>query len=95
MKNSSEKVSYIGQKVFVGIDVHKRNYSVVAVVQGTVVKKWQASAKPDKLAQQLLRYFPGASIHTVSSAARLRSSNAALAALTSSSVGPDGACDKA
>ncbi len=65
MKKSSAKISYIGQKVFVGIDVHKKNYSVVAVVEGTVVKKWQARANPDKLAQQLLRYFPGASIHTV------------------------------
>ena len=65
MKKSSEKVSYIGQEVFVGIDVHKRNYSVVAMFEGTVVKKWHTSANPDKLVKQLLRYFPGASIHTV------------------------------
>ena len=65
MKKSSAKISYIGQKVFVGIDVHKKNYSVVAMVEGTVVKKWLAPANPEKLAQQLLRYFPGASIHTV------------------------------
>ncbi len=65
MKNSSEKVSYIGQEVFVGIDVHKRNYAVVAMVKGTVVKKWHTSANPNKLVKQLLRYFPEASIHTV------------------------------
>ncbi len=65
MKKSSEKLSYIGQEIFVGIDVHKRNYSVVAVVNGTVVKKWHTSANPDKLVKQLLHYFPGASIHTV------------------------------
>ena len=65
MKKSSEKLSYVGQEVFVGIDVHKRTYSVVAVVESTVVKKWQTSANPHKLVKQLLRYFPGASIHTV------------------------------
>ncbi len=32
MENSSKKHSYVGKKVFVGIDVHKRTYSVVAVV---------------------------------------------------------------
>ena len=65
MENSSKKPSYVGKKVFVGIDVHKRTYSVVAVVEGIVVKKWRTSANPDKLANQLLRYFSEASIHTV------------------------------
>ena len=36
MKKASEKISYEGKKVFVGIDVHKRSYSVVAVVEGVV-----------------------------------------------------------
>ena len=65
MENSSKQPSYLGKKVFVGIDVHKRTYSVVAVVEGTVVKKWRTSANPDKLANQLLRYFSGTSINTV------------------------------
>ncbi len=62
--NSSLKNSYVGKKVFVGIDVHKRTYSVVTVVEGVVVKKWRTVASPEKLAQQLVRYFPGASIQT-------------------------------
>ena len=32
MKKASAKIDYEGKKVFVGIDVHKRSYSVVAVV---------------------------------------------------------------
>ncbi len=64
MKNSSGKLSYIGKKVFVGIDVHKRTYSVVTVVEGVIVKKWTTAAIPEKLAIQLGRYFPGAFIHT-------------------------------
>ncbi len=64
MKKTSEKLSYEGKKVFVGIDVHKRSYSVVAVVEGVIVKKWRTVASPDKLAEQLRRYFPEASIYT-------------------------------
>ena len=62
--NSSLKNSYVGKQVCVGIDVHKRTYSVVTVVEGVVVKKWRTVASPEKLAQQLTRYFPGASIET-------------------------------
>ena len=52
------------KKVYVGLDVHKRTYSVVAVVEGVIVKKWRTTAHPEKLAQQLTRYFPDASIET-------------------------------
>ncbi len=62
--NSSVKNCYVGKQVYVGIDVHKRTYSVVTVVEGVVVKKWRTVASPEKLAEQLLRYFSGASIHT-------------------------------
>ncbi len=55
MKKTSLKISYQGKKVFVGIDVHKRTYSVVAVVEGMVVKKWRTAASPNKLAEQLRR----------------------------------------
>ncbi len=61
MKKASAKIDYQGKKVFVGIDVHKKSYSVVAVVEGMVVKKWRTVAIPpirgqaDKLAEQLRR----------------------------------------
>ncbi|MDJ0714652.1 MAG: transposase [Prochloraceae cyanobacterium] len=62
--NSSLKNSYAGKQVYVGIDVHKRTYSVVARVEDIVVKKWRTSAEPEKLATQLQRYFSSATIHT-------------------------------
>ncbi len=49
--NSSVKNSYAGKEVYVGIDVHKRTYSVVTVVEGMVVKKWRTTANPEKLVQ--------------------------------------------
>ncbi len=55
MNKASAKISYQGKKVFVGIDVHKKSYSVVAVVEGIIAKKWRTVASPDKLAEQLRR----------------------------------------
>lgn len=68
MKNSMNTTlisSYKGQPVYVGIDVHKRRYVVVAQINQTVVKKWSTAAVPEELAQQLLRFFPDATIHSV------------------------------
>lgn len=64
MKNSSADNQYVGKKVFIGIDVHKRTYSVVSVMEGVVIKKWQTSASPEKLATQLKSYYLGAEIYT-------------------------------
>ena len=38
--------------------------NVVTMLEGMVVKKWRTVASPSKLAQQLARYFPDASIET-------------------------------
>lgn len=57
-------VSYIGKDVFVGIDVHKKTYAIVARVDGEVMKKWTTVASPEGLTQQLLKYFTGANIFT-------------------------------
>ncbi|MDZ4877662.1 MAG: hypothetical protein CLLPBCKN_007097 [Chroococcidiopsis cubana SAG 39.79] len=57
MNSSSKKPSYTGKDVFIGIDVHKRTYSVVSVVEGIVVKKWQTAAVPEQLTKQLRSYF--------------------------------------
>ncbi|MES1025118.1 MULTISPECIES: transposase [Cyanophyceae] len=72
MNSSSKKPSYTGKNVFIGIDVHKRTYSIVSVVdsivsvvEGIVVKKWQTTAIPDQLARQLKSYFPEANLYSV------------------------------
>ena len=64
MNSSSKKPSYAGKDVFIGIDVHKRTYSVAVVVEGRLVKKWQTSAVPEQLARQLNSYFPEANLHS-------------------------------
>ena len=64
MKNT-EQTSYTGKEVFIGIDVHKKSYSVVARCDKEVVKKWTTAASPKELSQQLVKYFSEATIHSV------------------------------
>ncbi len=64
MKNNSQKPSYEGKEVFVGIDVHKKTYSVVSIVEGAIIKKWRTTAKPEQLTKQLQSYFPVAKIYS-------------------------------
>ncbi|MDJ0747616.1 MAG: hypothetical protein QNJ32_30375 [Xenococcaceae cyanobacterium MO_167.B27] len=64
MKGTTTKNSYIDQDIFIGIDVHKKTYYVVARVNQEIVKKWTAPASPQKLGEQLLKYFGSGRIHT-------------------------------
>ena len=64
MKAATHRISYSGKDVFVGIDVHKKTYSVVARADKEVIKKWTTVASPQRFTEQLLNYFEGAIIHT-------------------------------
>ncbi len=65
IKQTETKNLYLGKEVFVGIDVHKKTYSVVARVERELVKKWTTTASTQSLGDQLLKYFKGAKIQTV------------------------------
>lgn len=54
--------SYLGKKVFIGIDVHKKSYVISAHCDGVVVKKWSTPALAERTAEQLNEYFKGAEI---------------------------------
>ncbi|HEY9826198.1 MAG TPA: IS110 family transposase [Stenomitos sp.] len=64
MKNSLDIISYKGKQIFVGIDVHKKTYSVVCSCDGIVNKKWTTTASPEKLVTQLKALYPQAEICT-------------------------------
>ena len=61
---SKEKVSYIGKKVFIGIDVHRREYSVSCVCDGELVRRCTMAASAEKLVEFVERYFEGATVST-------------------------------
>jgi hypothetical protein len=55
MKPTAPNRSYTGESVYVGIDVHKRTYSVVARIKHKEEKRWTTSAEPEKLGEQLCK----------------------------------------
>lgn len=59
------KMSYEGKKVYIGMDVHKRTYSVTAICEGEIVKRDTMRADPESVIRYLHRHFAGAEIHTV------------------------------
>lgn len=58
------KYNYIGKDVFIGIDVHKKTYSVAAICEGVLMKRDRLIAKPEVLLDYLDKYFLGATIRT-------------------------------
>ena len=54
----------LGKKIFVGIDVHKRTYSVTCLADGHLVHQSTTKANPSELAASLKNRFKGAEIRT-------------------------------
>ena len=56
---------YTGKKIYLGIDVHKKTYSVAVMFEKVVVKKTTFPANPEGLVAFCKKYFQGASIESV------------------------------
>jgi len=60
------KLNYNGQKIFVGIDVHKKQWSITIIAQGTqALKERVIDPKPKVLYRYLTRRFPGGDYYSV------------------------------
>src|SRR5215510_14050792 len=59
---AEQRISYTGERIDVGIDVHKETYTVTCLWQRQMVKTATVLADPVRLAESLPRWFPGASI---------------------------------
>ncbi|SRR6266568_2889581 len=57
---TEQRISYAGERVYVGVDVHKETYTVTCVCHTQRVKTATVPAEPASLAASLLRWFPGA-----------------------------------
>jgi len=62
---NKEIISYRGKKVYVGIDVHKKTYSVTLICGTDVVARDTMQASPDGLGRYLKKRFLGAQIFSV------------------------------
>ena len=61
----TEKISYQNKEVFIGVDVHRRQYTVSCICEDELVKKCQIIAKPAQLLSLISKYFAGARIKVV------------------------------
>ena len=61
---TEQRLSYIGERVYVGVDVHKETYTVTCVCQRQIVKTATVQADPASFAVSLLRWFPGATLYS-------------------------------
>lgn len=63
-KGGSLMKDYTGKTIFVGMDVHKKTYSVTAICEGTIVKKDTLKADPQSLVSYLKKRFGSGKIKT-------------------------------
>lgn len=61
---TKNRIDYQGKEVYVGIDVHKKTYSVYCICEGQLVKKATVPAVPTVLVGMLRKFFPAAEIHS-------------------------------
>src|ERR1700741_4279955 len=59
---TEQRRSYVGERVYVGVDVHKETYTVTCVCHKQIVKTTTVPAEPARLATSLLRWFSGATL---------------------------------
>src|SRR5678816_2886786 len=57
---TQQRISYAGERVYVGVDVHKETYTVTCVCHKQIVKTATVPAEPASLAASVLQWFPGA-----------------------------------
>lgn len=66
-KNSVSKckMSYKGEKVFVGLDVHKKSWKVAIMLRGETVEVFTQNPDPELLLRHLKKYYAHAAYHVV------------------------------
>lgn len=62
--NKQVRIDFQGEELFIGLDVHKKNWSVVIYTKHLEVKRFTQPSSPKLLVDYLHRHFPGASYHT-------------------------------
>ena len=63
-QQTRKKMSYAGKEVYVGMDVHKKTYSITVICEGEIVKRDTMRADQEGVVRYLTRHFEGAKIHS-------------------------------
>ena len=65
MREQRNEISFRGQKIYVGIDVHLKSWSVTVLYETSVLKKFSQNPDPEALHGFLRRSYPGAKYRSV------------------------------
>jgi transposase len=65
MKNKDNKLDFTGQTIYIGLDVHKKNWSVTTYFQGIKLKTMSMIPKPEQLVRYLHKNYPNATYMSV------------------------------
>jgi transposase len=60
----TKKIDFTGKDLFIGLDVHKKSWSVTVTVDGMEHKTYTQPPDPEALFNYLQRNFPGGSFHS-------------------------------
>jgi transposase len=60
----TKKIDFTGKNLFIGLDVHKKSWSVTVIVDGTEHKTFTQPPDPQALLGYLQRNFPGGSFYS-------------------------------
>lgn len=61
----SNKLDFIGQNIYVGIDIHLKSWSVAILSEHSVLKRFSQSLEPEVLRKHLVSNYPGANYYSV------------------------------
>jgi len=61
----TNKLDFTNQIIYVGIDVHKKSWTVTIICFGIVIKNFRMDSKPEILIKFLKRNYPGATYISV------------------------------
>ena len=65
MRQQSNEISFKGQNIYVGIDVHLKSWSVTVLSENSVLKRFVQDPDPGALHKFLTRNYPDAEYHSV------------------------------
>jgi transposase len=64
MQKEIKKISFKGQKIFVGLDTHLRSWKVTIMLEQSIFKTFSMNPKVEELASYLRKHFPGGTYYS-------------------------------
>jgi len=65
MEKKNNKLDFSNQSIFVGMDVHKNQWSVTINLNGHQIKTYSMNPNPEELNKYLRKHYPGGEYHSV------------------------------